>query len=127
MNNTLHFNLIRQWWEAHQNGKEDEYREITRYWVQRLFVHFDGSKIDKKRADHIAFLIKELGYYKVIWEASLLIKPYDICELKNGYHKDAPVFYKEYLNNITVDIGKPEWGAPDYPVFCIKLGKIIEK
>ena len=27
---------------------------------------------------------------------------------------------------ITAGIGNPDWGAPDYPVFIIKLGEILK-
>lgn len=63
---TLHFNLIRQWWETHQNGKEDEYREITGYWVQRLFVQENGDKIIKFFADVLALYIKRKGKASIL-------------------------------------------------------------
>lgn len=121
---TLHLNLIRKWWLLHQTVKTEDYREITGYWVQRLFTHFDGTKIDKGYSQQIAFSINDAGLDETVRLYSLLIHHYDICKLKNGYQKNAPVFYKQYLNDVSTSIGNPDWGAPDYPVFIIKLGKI---
>jgi hypothetical protein len=61
------------------------------------------------------------------------IKPYYESRLRfnkthirfrNGYRKDAPSCLVK-LETIIKGKGKPEWGAPDYPVFIFKLGEIM--
>lgn len=41
---TLHLNLIKQYFDLHLNGKNEEYREVTPYWIKRLML-FNGRKI----------------------------------------------------------------------------------
>ena len=43
---------------------------------------------------------------------------------RNGYRKDSPSCLVK-LEAIMKGKGKPEWGAPDYPVFIFRLGEII--
>jgi hypothetical protein len=59
------------------------------------------------------------------WQNRLLHKKYDIVQARNGYSKNAPMFRRKCID-IIIGIGNPEWGAPDYPVFIIKLGEIIK-
>ena len=41
MNKTLHLNLKRQWFDMNQSGeKAEEYREISKYWMKRLYDGF---------------------------------------------------------------------------------------
>jgi len=96
---TLHYTLKKKWFDMELSGEKlEEYREITPYWEKRLY-HKLYPKIKQFRE-------------------------YDVVQARNGYAKNAPTFKRECIE-ITTGIGKPEWGAPDYPVFIIKLGKII--
>jgi hypothetical protein len=96
----LHYTLKKKWFDMELSGeKREEYREVTPYWKKRLY-HIFYPKISQYRE-------------------------YDIVKVRNGYSKNASVFMRECLE-ITEGMGKPEWGAPDYPVFIIKHGKIRE-
>ena len=62
------------------------------------------------------------------------IKPYwskrlngdhDCIHFRNGYSKDSPWFLIS-LCWICRGVGKKEWGAPDYPVYILSLGKVIK-
>ncbi len=55
-----------------------------------------------------------------------LVKNYNFIKFRNGYSPDSPTMIVE-LKGIERDIGKPEWGAPDWLVYKLSLGKIIEK
>ena len=97
---TLHLTLKKKWFDMILSGeKKEEYREMKPYWEKRLY--------------HI--------WYPLIRQ----FRDYDAIEFRNGYSKNAPIILVQCIE-VTAGIGKPEWGAPDYPVFIIKLGEIIE-
>lgn len=52
-------------------------------------------------------------------------KEFDTNEMRHGYGKQRPAVMLENTG-VTVGIGNPDWGAPDYPVFIIRHGEIIE-
>ena len=96
----LKLTISRQWFDMILCGeKKEEYREIKPYWERRLY--------------HI--------YYPQIKQ----FREYDAVEFRNGYSKKSPVMLVECVE-ITAGIGNPAWGAPDYPVFIIKLGEILK-
>lgn len=101
---TLYLPLKKEWYEMIESGeKREEYREFSKYWEKRLIeeykTHKDSpvSQCFLKRFHAVCF---SYGYTKrrMLWE----------CE------------------GITIGQGRPEWGAPDYAVFIIKLGKRIK-
>lgn len=79
--------------------KKEEYREIKPYWEKRL--------------------------YHPLYPKILQFREYDAVEFRNGYKKDAPKILLA-CNEITVGVGNAEWGAPNAPVFIIKLGYKID-
>ena len=96
----LKLTISRQWFDMILYGeKKEEYREIKPYWERRLY--------------HI--------YYPQIRQ----FREYDAVEFRNGYSKKSPVMLVDCIE-ITAGIGNPAWGAPDYPVFIIKLGEILK-
>jgi len=58
------------------------------------------------------------------WEKRLLPGNYKLIKFRNGYHSNAPTILVEYKGLFT-GIGNPEWGAPEEPVFIIKLGEVV--
>lgn len=96
---TLHLTLEKKWFDIIASGeKKEEYREIKSYWEGRLCHPF----------------------YPVIRQ----FRNYEVIKFKNGYGKNAPVLTVEF-KGIEIGTGKQEWGAPDCPVFIIKLGNIL--
>lgn len=119
---TLKLTLKKVWFDMIQGGiKTEEYREIKWYWVERFFDvnNLTRDKIDKE------FIIGELKKGSIsIPGYSLIPKIYYSVEFYNGayFSKELPWFEK-ILYGITLDYGKPEWGAPDNErVFILKLG-----
>lgn len=104
--------------------KKEEYREFKPYWVSRLlewqymtFGHIVEERITLDQAmdicgDHI--------------ESLLMTSPraYDTVRFSYGYTKRCMLWE---FKGITIGRGHPEWGAPNYDVFIIKLGKRIEQ
>lgn len=99
----LHLTLKKKWFDMILSGeKKEEYREIKPYWAKRLLWTIEESDDERE------------GF-----------EQYDAVEFRNGYSKDAPTMLVE-CKGISVGIGNPAWGAPEHPVFIIKLGKILE-
>ncbi|MBL4621940.1 MAG: hypothetical protein JKY89_06035 [Immundisolibacteraceae bacterium] len=79
--------------------------------------------IKKEWQDMIKSGIKKEEYREIKphWTSRIKNKHYDFTMLKNGYGKDAPRILMEVLG-IEKGRGNPDWGAPDYDVYIIKLG-----
>lgn len=114
---TLHMTLKQPWFGMTVTGeKEEEYREMTLYWKQRLrtgpkngVCHEAGSCNDCYYNDHP----------QCRW------KHYDTRTMRRGYRKTDPMLVVEHKGT-TIGTGRPEWGAPDHPVFILANGKILE-
>lgn len=91
----LRLTLKKKWFDMIVSGeKKEEYREIKPYWEKRLF--------------------------HPLYPEILQFREYDAVEFRNGYRKNADKILIS-CKEITAGIGNPEWGAPDTPVFIIKL------
>ncbi len=103
---TLNLTLTKGWFDMILSGeKTEEYREIKMYWAQRLMNGFPKVHgIEKLNPD---------------------FKHFDTITFKNGYSKNARTMIIEH-KGIEMGVGLYIFGAPNYPVFIIKLGKIIE-
>lgn len=104
--NILRLTIKKKFFDMIASGeKKEEYREIKRYWIQRL-------------CDEVEY---EMG-----GEWIGVYKKFDAVEFKNGYSKTSPTMLVEFKG---LDIGeaKPEWSDNwKGDVFRIKLGKILE-
>lgn len=101
----LHLTLKKRWFDMIAIGeKKEEYREIKRYWIQRL-------------CNEVEY---ELGSS---WNA--IFKKFDAVSFKNGYGKNAPSMLVKF-EGLQQKEGNPDWGAePGKEYFVIKLGEII--
>ena len=86
--------------------KEEEYREIAGYWVQRLLLNENGNKYNLKEAEKTAQSILHF----------IRDNKWDIYPDS----KQAPVYECNYWA-LSIGMGKIELGAPEHPVFIIKL------
>lgn len=108
---TLHLTLKKKWFDMILSGeKKEEYREVKDYWMKRL-AGLDGCGTSYN--------------FTILCNNENKCKHYDVIVFKNGYSKNAPTIKIE-CKGIEVKEGKKQWGAPNYRVFSIKLGKIIE-
>jgi hypothetical protein len=105
-NRVLKLTLKKQWFDMILSGeKTEEYREVKRYWIQRLCneIEYENNQSN--------------------WEA--VFKKYDWVEFTNGYNKNSPKVTLE-CKGIEIGMGFTDWGAighEDY--FIIKLGREI--
>jgi len=104
-NRVLKLTLKKQWFDMILSGeKTEEYREIKRYWIQRLCneIEFENNSS---------------------WEA--VSKKYDWVEFTNGYNKNSPRVTLEW-KGLEIRTGNTDWGAIDgEDYFVIKLGREI--
>lgn len=102
--NTLHLNLKRKWFDMILEGeKKEEYREIKPFWDKRLFHLFPQ-------------IIRNEVFYPIV----------DTITFSNGYAKDRPQFVIE-LKGIEKQLGKTYWGAEEGKrYYVLQLGKIIQ-
>ncbi len=104
----LKLTLKKGWFDMVLSGeKHEEYREIKPYWEKRLCREFYA---DTQRA--------------CLLEGRDSFIKFDAIEFTNGYSKSSRSVTKE-CQGIDVGIGLYVLGAPNIPVFRIKLGKEI--
>lgn len=97
--NILYLPLKKEWYEMIERGeKQEEYREITRYWINRLCKDkaFDG-----------------------IVCTYFICKDFDAVCFSYGYTRRRMLWE---CKSVDFGQGRPEWGAPDHETFIIKLG-----
>ena len=94
----LTLTVSKQWFDMIADGRKDEeYREIKPYWIQRLTIGYFEVAMDVTLSDIL--------YVKAPY------RPYTHVLFINGYRKDSPRIEKE-IKSIT--IGKPKKGlCPD--------------
>lgn len=116
---TLNLTLKKGWFDMILSGnKTEEYREIKPYWITRLV---DTIFKYQSKEEFMKW------YYNPPEKVTLqhLVNAYDTVTFKNGYSKDARTMIVEF-KSVEIGVGLYVMGAPNYPVFIIKLGKILE-
>jgi hypothetical protein len=99
----LHLILKKKWFDMvsdpnPETRKDEEYREIKPYWINRLCSGFPSA-----------------------YDA----KDFDVVYFHWGYKKNHPVTIREWVN-MNIGQAKPEWSDNwQGDVFVIKLGKIL--
>lgn len=124
---TLNLTLKRHWFDLILSGeKAEEYREIKPYWFGRLLT-FDDIRSRQDRDDLMDYIMNEPplsreGILDRMSDEPTLFKDFDQIKFRNGYAKDAPTFIIP-LKEITIDTGRPEWGAEEGKYyFVLRLG-----
>ena len=122
----LKLTLKKKWFDMIFSGeKTEEYREIKQYWKNRLLlpISYNTSAAFTRSLAAIA-----RGWVIPINPQPSDFKHYDAVCFYNGGHcsKKLPNFLIE-LKSISVDTGRPEWGASigEY-YFVLELGKILD-
>ena len=107
----LKLTLEKKWFDMILSGeKKEEYREVKDYWMKRIAgIPGCGTSYN----------------FTLLRDRKNKCIEYTHVEFTNGYGSHRPRMLVE-CQNITVDEGNSDWGAPNYRVFVIMLGKIIE-
>ena len=120
----LYLPLTKHWFEMTKSGeKTEDYREITEYWLKRLFNDCDKEYIpDILHKFKQGWDIESIGEYYLHYP-----KIFNNNIMTLGYPKitDTSRILKIKHEGIEVRTGKREWGAdPDKFYFVIKHGFI---
>lgn len=119
----LYLPLIAQWYEMIESLiKPEEYRDISSYWIQRLMVLEDGTKIPEFLAELYSKHIETLKV--LLSEGKVKFRKFKFVRFSYGYTKRTMTFE---LSGITIGKGREEWGAPSKDVFVIKLGERVKQ
>ena len=120
--------LKRRWFQMIQSGeKTEEYREITPYWIKRLFCNRVHSprhifRINDREAAYFAKVPSALA---TAIDAGLIVPSTEAAIFYEGYAKDRPQV-AHLIQGIKVGTGRPEWGAePEKEYLVIQLGERI--
>lgn len=122
---TLDLVLIGKWYDLIASGEKlEEYREITHYWMRRLFLPgdylylwkpFRGYAIDAEMIERLKAQI-----YKT---AEMRFCDYKYVRFHRGYTSTTMTFE---IESISIGQGREEWGAePNKEYFVIKLGNRV--
>lgn len=105
----LHLVLKHKWYHAIEHeGKREEYRNSTEYWTKRL---------TNEGHDAVCNILQG-------WRTRPLdFKHYDLVVFHDGYTSTTQTWT---VTGIDFGRGKPEWGAPEYKTFIIKLGERVQ-
>lgn len=114
---TLHLILKRQWYDMIASGaKEEEYREITQYWMRRLMrCYCRGFRPCK----YESCSNPEPGL------CAGIAKRFDTVTFHYGYTSRTMTFR---IIDISTGAGNPNWGAKEgKQYFIIKLGERVKE
>ena len=127
----LRLPLLRRWFEMTISGvKQEDYREITPYWCNRLLLYEGKSR--KTGWWYMMMEFEGCFFRKAIEDGiatgKITFKPFDETVVMLGYPKNNDLekiaIYKHA--GITINTGNPEWGAePGVYYFVIKHGEEI--
>ena len=105
------------WFDLIKSGEKDqEYREIKSFYIKKFIkCSINLGIYDMSKMENIEKVKLDLRYNPI---------NYDFIEFRNGYGKNVPSIMVE-CENIEIGIGLYVLGAPNYPVFIIKLGRVL--
>ena len=119
MKKVLDLVLIGKWYDLIADGiKREEYRAITPYWCNRLFLDSNSKPFGQKEWNNSIFRVYVL---ESVIEESMIGKTLTIpthVRFRRGY-TNISMTYK--IESISIGRGKSEWGAGADPCFIIKF------
>lgn len=115
----LHLPLKKKWYEMIEAEiKTEEYREIKPFWEKRLFDY--GRLLEYATNNRDEIIVRRMLNLPMRDVCERFSRNWDAVCFSYGYTKRRMTFE---CNGITIGRGRPEWGAPDYKTFIIKLGR----
>ena len=108
--------------------KNEEYRHISKYWINRLVSTYCGKKNEHTEyviGHHLAVNVcrnKPIDFVN----KQLKCNDFDTITFSNGYSKSRRQFEIK-LNIISINKGDERLGAePDKYYFCLNLGSVVD-
>ncbi len=114
--------LKAKWYNMIESGeKPEEYREFKEFWIKRLFkTRFSFDTYYPMTAHDAKYHVKHKDEFALRLLAQSIILRYTHIRFRYGYTKKTMLFE---CKGVILSLGNPTWGAPDYEVFILKLGK----
>lgn len=111
----LHLPLKAKWYVMQECGvKNEEYREITPYWIKRLLQWRENNRTAPISTEEAGMLCANLDNLKNlirecpnVWH--LEFKPFTHVTFRYGYTQRS---FISKIDSISIDFGLPGWGAP---------------
>jgi hypothetical protein len=108
-----------EWWEAWQEDKDEDYRELTNYWITRLFgkesKFYNCLGLERDKVE--VYNILSVSPKRFLRNNEAI--DFTHIRLSKAYGKDRLSGYVEF-GGIEIREGKPEWGAKAGRLyFCI--------
>ncbi len=126
----LKLQLKKKWFDMILSGeKTEEYREIKDYWIRRLIQNNEEMEFqvwDEMCTDLKSPLSHHNSLQELMKYFNLQYKSYDAIEFTNGYAVKSPRVTLGF-GGVDIGIGHFKWGAPDFEVFKITIGKEISR
>ena len=116
---TLYLSLKEEWYNLIEKGvKKEEYRQIKPFWVKRIgMLEAKTKEIEQIPQEELVSMMEKK------MEDGYLNSYYTHVQFSFGYTNRTMTFE---INDLTVGIGRGDWGAPvDEKVFIIHLGKRV--
>lgn len=115
----LNLALTKKWFDAHQNGKNTEYRAITPCWCKRFMLYHNEDVSTAKWAEVLKDddIEQILEMYMISW---ITFKEIDSIIYSNGM-KGIPVLprFERKVDDIYFGTGSAKWGAEGGYYICI--------
>lgn len=113
-----------KWYDMIASGeKREEYREIKPYWCRKIMMQ-RGFKCPNKFS--YGFSQSSFPQFMCRRTGTACIQPnssgFSHVRFRRGYTTETMMFK---AGSVIIGRGKPEWGAPDYDVFIIRLGERV--
>lgn len=122
MKKNLQMSLKTKWFEmTDQDGKTEDYREITPYWCKRLMLNFG-------KEEPTVFWKIYLMMWANVDNMNFSFKEFDINTMTLGYPSKSDLSKIKVFQHAGIEIreGREEWGAEKGKIyFVIKHGKRI--
>ncbi len=128
----LQLSLKKRWFDLTKSGiKTEDYREITPYWLKRLFKHNDYSILDDGLIDEVINELKtnKISFQELYAWAGWFPNEFDLNIITLGYPKstDSERILQLKHKGIEIREGNPEWGAePNKLYFVILHGSFLK-
>lgn len=122
--------LKKEWFDMMLSGeKTEEYRDVKDYWIRRLVFICEEMEWGIWEGFCGDLSNPTMRYNSVedlmdTYEAGF--KNFEYVEFVNGYGDHRPRVVARF-GGITIGVGSQAWGAPNIPVFIIKIGEIVSK
>lgn len=116
---TLDLVLTYKWYDMIASGEKlEEYREVGT-WAHRLLKSDIKWLASIGVKQYLSWFNDDIRAAKRALDQGMLsFRPYDTVRFHRGYTSTTMEFK---IKDITIGMGKPEWGAPLHDVFIISL------